>query len=251
MKKSITKIALTASIALALTFTSGCGEVGRSDDNPNSNNSTSNPDISSSSSEENNVSSSSSYGGSVCPNASTVPVDDLGIGSMTCGGKTYKTVKIGEQVWMAENINYGSDGSKCYKNQDSYCTQYGRLYNWTMAINVCPEGWHLPSYDEWRMLIYFAGGSEAAGPKLKATQGWYNNGEDTYGFAALPGGYYYRDVDEEVGIDGLVANWWSATEYDLTRAYSVVIDVLGIWYHAPTMGEGDKTIFYSVRCMQD
>jgi len=250
MIKSISKIAFATSITLALTFTFSCSS---DDTNDSNDSSSSNLNVSSSSSEENSISSSSSDGGSVCLNASTEPVNAQNIGSVTCGGKTYKTVKIGEQVWMAENLNYNADNSKCYKNQDSYCAQYGRLYDWTTAVNVCPEGWHLPSYDEWRMLIFIAGGNEAAGTKLKTTQGWENgNGEDAYGFAALPSGIGGSSWESGFAGEGLVCNWWSATEYDLTRAYGFFINWGGIGFYAPTMsGETYKDNLYSIRCVQD
>ena len=117
-------------------------------------------------------------------------------------GKTYRTVKIGSQIWMAENMNYDAKGSKCYKNNPNNCTKYGRMYNWETAMKACPSGWHLPSNGEWDVLHNYAGGSYA-GIKLKARSGWYSCGasnyshypycEDTYGFSALPGGYGYLD----------------------------------------------------------
>ena len=73
----------------------------------------------------------------------------------TRDGKIYKTVKIGEQVWMAENLNYEAEGSRCYNDSTTYCKKYGRLYNWETAMKACPNGWHLPSEKELHELVYF------------------------------------------------------------------------------------------------
>jgi uncharacterized protein (TIGR02145 family) len=120
----------------------------------------------------------------------------------TRDGKQYKTVRICEQTWMAENLNYEAEGSKCYNDSISYCNKYGRLYDWNTAMKACPKGWHLPSKEEWDKLYRYADGdkgtespykSETAGKYLKSKEGWNNdegkscNGEDTYGFSALPG----------------------------------------------------------------
>jgi len=166
-------------------------------------------------------------------------------------GKKYRTVKIGDQVWMAQNLNYYTQGSKYYGNDESNSQRYGRLYNWEAAMKACPEGWHLPSDAEWRELINFAGGEEIAGTKLKASFGWSDaftgcsaNGSDIYGFSALPGGY--GCLDGSFIRFGYSGDWWSAGTW------------LGpsIWYIF-----GNKTIdfsrnplkdnLYSVRCVQD
>lgn len=105
-------------------------------------------------------------------------------------GQTYRTVKIGNQVWMAENLNYRTDDSYCYDDEPANCRKYGRLYTWKAALNACPSGWHLPSYEEFETLFAAVGGKGVAGKALKSTSGWYNNdnGTDVYGFSALPAG---------------------------------------------------------------
>lgn len=85
-------------------------------------------------------------------------------------GNIYKAVKIGNQIWMAENLRYDENkGSICYDNKIENCKQYGRLYNWNSAMEVAPKGWHLSSDKEWNMLIEFCGGESDAGNNLKST----------------------------------------------------------------------------------
>jgi len=161
-------------------------------------------------------------------------------------GKKYRTVKIGDQVWMAENLNYDARGSKWYNNDPANAKKYGRFYDWETAIKACPKGWHLPSDDEWETLINFVGGSSTAGKYLKAKSGWDNNdnGTDTYGFAALPGGFA-RDLIYFVGEAGY---WWSATEYTASRAYYRHM----IYEDERVLrDDGDKSVLHSVRCVQD
>jgi len=175
-------------------------------------------------------------------------------------GKKYKVVKIGNQTWMAENLNYNASGSKCYDNQESNCQKYGRLYDWNTAKTACPKGWHLPSNEEWDKLYRFADGtsgtgspydSKTAGRFLKATSGWNSggNGTDKYGFSALPGGYGYSNgTFYDVGTYG---RWWSSSKNSSDDAYFRDI-VLQIKVTAPkvTLGNG-KSRLYSVRCLQD
>jgi len=102
------------------------------------------------------------------------------------GSGKFKTVKIGGQTWMAENLNIETANSWCYGNSADSCKKYGRLYTWAAAKTACPSGWRLPSLGEWGALVTAAGGSSTAGKKLKAASGWYNNGNGTndYGFSA-------------------------------------------------------------------
>jgi uncharacterized protein (TIGR02145 family) len=131
-------------------------------------------------------------------------------------GQPYRTIKIGGQTWMAENLNYrGGDGGLgiCFDSVSWNCTQYGRLYDWPAVMDcnaegcaehqgICPEGWHVPSDDEWRALVDYAGGREQAGGALK-TPNW--GGSNALGFSALPGGYRDYSFHEGVG------RWWTYT----------------------------------------
>jgi len=122
-------------------------------------------------------------------------------------GKVYKKVKIGSQIWMAENLNFATDtGSICYDNQLSNCNVYGRLYVWEVAKRVCPDGWHLPSDIEWQILekyigmpenelnmIGFRGGINDIAGKLKSKTGWNSSDNlvfEEIGFNVLPAGCY-------------------------------------------------------------
>lgn len=143
-------------------------------------------------------------------------------------GKTYKTVCISDQVWMAENLDYEVSGSACYDYLEANCSEYGQLYTWDMVMNnensssetpsgvrgICPEGWHIPSDPEWQNLIVALGGENLAGGALKALEGWQspNTGADnTSGFTALPGGsatWLFSGFLEK----GRQASFWSSTE---------------------------------------
>ncbi|MDR0516805.1 MAG: hypothetical protein LBH25_07130 [Fibromonadaceae bacterium] len=193
-------------------------------------------------------------------------------GSVAYGGKNYKTVEIGTQTWMAENLNYNAAGSKCYKNQESICDIYGRLYDWATAMGIdvkynnelynselleiviwdenyekkyqgiCPNGWHIPSGSEWNQLW----SSTISVTRLKAASGWDNNGNSTddYGFSALPGGDGYG-----IGTSGY---WWSSSEgnrdNNWDNAYRIAIyDSEQSWYGYSTQ----KRELLSIRCVMD
>jgi uncharacterized protein (TIGR02145 family) len=180
------------------------------------------------------------------------------------GGKgndieSYRTKKIGTQTWMAENLDYAVKDSRCYNNDSLNCVKYGRLYNWATAMTVCPNGWHLPSSGDWDILLNFVqednGDSytpgdvaSIAGKYLKTKSGWYRNGngEDKYGFAAVPGGYSYVGGYFNGGNLGL---WWSSSERDSTNAY-----YNGMGYDHDGSGVWDfygKSFLFSVRCVKD
>ena len=173
----------------------------------------------------------------------------------------YKSVKIGNQVWMAQNLNYayeqktrsGSASSFCYKNEPDSCGKYGRLYLWSAALDsaaqfskdgegcgnevvcefegkvrgVCPSGWHLPDTTEFRELLNFVGDSSAT--KLKANEAWGVSYENPYGFSALPaGGYDYRDEDRSINphfdYAGGLTYFWSIVSRDHDDGYALAMD---------------------------
>ena len=108
-------------------------------------------------------------------------------GQMEIDGKSYKTIKIGTQNWMAENAAVKTDDSWCYNDDEKNCDKYGRLYQAKAAIAACPNGWHLPDSLEFVALIEAVGGEDVAREKLKSTSDWPDgeNGTDEFGFAAV------------------------------------------------------------------
>ncbi len=169
-------------------------------------------------------------------------------------GKIYKTTIIGKQEWMAENLVYkASSGCWVYDNNSSNVSKYGYLYNWETANNVCPAGWHLPSYAEWTELTTYVGAE--ASKKLKAKNGWEDNGwvdngngTDDYGFTALPGGLSL--YGSSFHNDGAYGYWWSSslwTTYSALYFYLVFSDnPEGYFDHNDKAEAG-----CSVRCVRD
>lgn len=193
-------------------------------------------------------------------------------------GQEYKWVKIGAQIWMAENLAYipnicGPD-SDCgiyvynYGGEGSFGTVYsvyGVLYNWETAMNVCPEGWHLPSDEEWMELELFLGmefdeldhpnGSGTVaniGGKLKDAESglWEEPNEgatNETGFSALPAGYLNASNKRFSGLNS-TAVFWTASENELHRAMNRMYS-----RHANgrVRSSRSKLYGYSVRCIKD
>ena len=186
-------------------------------------------------------------------------------------GKEYKTATIGGKTWMAENLNYDPQrgNSWCYDDVEANCGDYGRLYDWATAMNintsfnnaelggddsnrqgVCPAGWRLPSVQDWEDLGEAAGGyyADGTGNRLKATNGWRENGNgtDDYGFSALPGGSYdYRNGS--FNVNGYHGQWWTATERNRSAEHRAMS------YNSNNVtGQGDaKSYGFSVRCVRN
>ena len=178
-------------------------------------------------------------------------------------GQKYRTVKIGNQTWMAENLNYKADSSYCYDDADSNCAQYGRLYTWNTALSVCPKGWHLPDTAEWSTLVKAAGDEGLAAKALKSQTGWHardpkgtnGGGTDEFGFSALPGGHRRSSDEAYPGSHDVtrLGKWWCATESaeKSNRAY-----LRSMSNTSDGMGKIDKIAVgrnsgCSVRCIKD
>ena len=181
-------------------------------------------------------------------------------------GQSYKIVTIGEQVWMAENLNYYVASSRCYDDVAEHCNVTGRLYTWATAVGkqetecgvgyscgltlpvqgVCPNGWHLPSRDELQTLVDSSGGREIGGYRLKSLSGWApgGNGMDSVGFAALPGGRVAENVFSNLDDQG---GFWSATE----SSYGAAILRLYRYNQELFLNDEVKNIGYSVRCIKN
>lgn len=199
----------------------------------------------------------------------------------TCGqtitdardGKTYNTVQIGSQCWIAQNLDFGTkiNGASaqtdngipekyCYNNDDQKCSVYGALYQWGELMQysvtpgvqgLCPAGWHLPTDVEWSALATFLGGESVAGGKIKeaGTAHWQspNTGAtNSSGFTALPGGY--RDLGTSFnGIGGYV-NYWSSTSNGATEAWDRHLN-----YFSEYIARGSYAYGYGfyARCIKD
>lgn len=165
-------------------------------------------------------------------------------------GKTYKTVKIGTQIWMAENLAFYA-GSNCwiYDNNKNNLAIYGYLYDWAATKQICPAGWHLPTDGEWSTLIIYLGDNNVAGGKLKSTSYWtcptLDSTSNSSGFTALPSGW--RDLNGKFNSIGGFGFWWSSTETPVgawIRGMNCSSSVI-------VRGVGSKNAGWSVRCLKD
>jgi uncharacterized protein (TIGR02145 family) len=183
-------------------------------------------------------------------------------------GNIYKTVQIGAQTWMAENLKathfndgtpFPSYGYKWY-NDDSmmFKSTYGTLYTFGLfdieyggRLDLCPAGWHIPSVDEWTVLTTYLGGDAIAGGQLKemGLQHWFSpnaGATNETGFTALPGGYFYYGAFHDIGKEG---RWWTSSggSGDNAHCRFMFSDSTGV----TRSYDGYKSDYYSVRCIKD
>jgi uncharacterized protein (TIGR02145 family) len=171
----------------------------------------------------------------------------------TRDGKTYKTIKIGDQVWMAENLVYKPKNGtySAWGDDAKNSTTYGYLYNWETAQKVCPNGWHMPSDNDWKLLEEYlktTGGEYTHADQMKSENGWYDNanGKNTTGFNALPSGaclfydYSYWFMTEK-------AYFWTSTPEGVDATGRVIS------YDEEAIESGlySKNNRLSVRCIKD
>ena len=196
---------------------------------------------------------------------------DFAYGEMTDprDGMVYKTTTIGGQVWMAENLNYfdieGAPSSIkndwCYWDKPENCESAGRLYTWKVAQRICPEGWHLPTNEDWTALLVAVEADsvneilwKGAG-KLKSISGWENdgNGTDDFGFTALPAGKkFFTKVQDGFTGHGCSALMWAATEAEGGAADSLAFRMeLDCSNDNVIINTGKKYDGLSVRCVKD
>jgi uncharacterized protein (TIGR02145 family) len=188
--------------------------------------------------------------------------------------QVYRWVKIGEQVWMAENLAYlpflsdpinnptedsniwvsGYDGINIEEaKQTEFYKTYGALYSWKMATKYCPSGWHLPDTSEWNELIDFLGGEEIAGGKMKerGTVLWSEpnvGATNESGFTALPAGAFWPYQGGGIDLNYLAVFWHSIDSHD---DYNTDYQISDGNTKIHLVGSHKKAGGFSVRCIQD
>ena len=207
----------------------------------------------------------------------------------TRDGQVYRTVTIGDQVWMAENLNYAYTGvpykykdntsdstSWCYDNDPTNCAKYGRLYTWSAAMDsvgtwsangkgcgygvqctpiypvrgICPEGWHLPNDTEWDTLFVAVGGSEVAGDVLRSQTGWDNNGNGTDAFGFSALPAGYRyHYEGQFLYAGSEVHFWTSLDRHNEFVREMTLDVRKCDNWC--QDDKNKSSAISVRCVKD
>ena len=195
--------------------------------------------------------------------AKSIPVGEVAIGTQTWTSKNLDVSKFrnGEAIPLAKtNAEWELAGENMqpawcyYENKTANGTIYGKLYNW-YAVNdprgLVPKGYHIPTDEEWTILTDYLGGEKLAGAKMKSTSGWENNGNgnNTSGYAGLPGGFrLYNGSFLFIGFVGLL---WSSSEYDDSNARNIGLSALAYDGSEFYRNHGSKQDGHSVRCLRD
>ena len=169
-------------------------------------------------------------------------------------GKTYKSVNIGAQIWMAKNLAYKvKNGCWSYKNNQKYDTIYGCFYTWEVAKKVCPTGWHLPSDSEWKKLAEYLGGEDIAGNKMTSQLLWNSpnyGANNESGFNGFPFGYH--NSNGEFILFSFSCDWWSSKENAIPKYHA--------WAFGRSINSVSEELLYTgypkncglpVRCIKD
>jgi len=186
-----------------------------------------------------------------------------GIYSDKRDGQEYKTIKIGDQTWFAENLNYSQNGW-CYDENINNCTNYGRLYSWTEAANNCPEGWHLSTDEDWKKLEQELGMPEyllnsyanrevgKVGMKIKSQMDWELGvlGTDEIGFNALAAGNIdLKSSTYSYGL-GEQSSFWTSIEFIDSNIEDPIIRLLQADNDGIVRDEADSQVLSSARCVE-
>jgi uncharacterized protein (TIGR02145 family) len=173
---------------------------------------------------------------------------------------TYRNGDIIPEVKDPDEWGKLKTGAWCYLNNDSTNgVIYGKLYNW-YAVNdprgLAPEGFHIPTIDQWKILVDFLGGNNKAGKALKSTKGWENrgNGSNSSNFNGLPGGCRIGDTFQNLTLNnGIQSSWWSSTmntyQFNQYKAWSCTL-----YFSSNYVGISDSSNTkngYWVRCIKD
>ena len=166
-------------------------------------------------------------------------------------GETYRVCRIGDQIWMAENLRYRrkKGGSYAYDDDSSNVPKYGRLYTYEAAKESCPPGWHIPSVDECKKMMEFVGKEYDVEDALRAVE--WKDGMDAFGFTELPAGdysYYSDDDGYRYGDLGSDASFW---------LYGENADAVAGFEHGDHFSPSEQEAGYydrdrrSIRCIKD
>ncbi|KPK85294.1 MAG: hypothetical protein AMS27_07615 [Bacteroides sp. SM23_62_1] len=167
-------------------------------------------------------------------------------------GKEYATIQIGDQWWMAQNLNFDVYDSYCYNNSNINCQEFGKLYNWQTAITVCPEGWHLPTDKEWSEMesqigMDFYDAYINVGFMRGIPQGRELKDGGCVGFNAKLGGQRsssgnYVQINE-------YGTYWTITEDETDNNYAWV-RMFNVDHPGAGRGVAAKTLYLSIRCLK-